>query len=133
MTALQWTGSVAVAPLATWMLLLTVKHVIADFLLQTAWIAKGKDAREGWLVPLTVHCLIHFAIALALIGSLAPRFWWLALLDFVIHFAIDRTKGFTVSRLGLTPEQSPFWWAIGIDQALHHLTDFAWALMIAAG
>lgn len=128
----QWSASVAVAPLVTWMLILTTKHVIADFLLQNAWMARGKDAREGWLLPLTVHCLIHGVIATALFALLVPRLWFLGPIDFVLHFLIDRAKGLTVMRLKLGPDRSGFWWLIGIDQALHHLTDFAWAMVVAA-
>jgi hypothetical protein len=34
------------------MLLLTVKHIIADFMLQNSWMAIGKDQKTGWALPL---------------------------------------------------------------------------------
>ncbi len=114
------------------MLLFTVKHIIADFLLQTAWMAHGKDQKTGWGLPLLVHCLIHLAVALALILIIAPRFWFVAFIDFAIHFVIDRLKGITSSHYGLTPEHPWFWTVIGVDQALHHLTDFGIAIFMAA-
>jgi len=49
------------------MLLLTVKHVIADFMLQNSWMAIGKDQKTGWALPLLAHCLVHLAVSLALI------------------------------------------------------------------
>lgn len=128
----QWSASVAVAPLVTWMAILTAKHVVADFLLQNAWMARGKDAREGWLLPLTVHCLIHGVIATIIFSLLAPQFWFLGLVDFALHFVIDRSKGLCVNYYKVGPDRSGFWWLIGIDQALHHLTDFAWAVAVAA-
>ncbi len=128
----QWSGMVAIGPLVTWMLALTVKHVVADFFLQNAWIARGKDARTGWLLPLSVHCLIHGVLATALFAAFAPRFWFVGLFDFVVHFCIDRTKGFFVSHFGIGPDHRWFWWLIGIDQALHHLTDFAWSLLLVS-
>ena len=92
-------SSVPVGLLIGWMLLLTVKHVIADFLLQNAWMAQGKDQKKGWALPLLVHCLIHLAVALAMILIVAPRFWFVAFIDFAIHITVDRAKGLCVSHL----------------------------------
>jgi hypothetical protein len=116
------------------MLLLTVKHVIADFVLQTAWMAIGKDQRTGWALPLLAHCLVHLAVAMALILIVAPRFWFVALIDFAIHITIDRAKGLCASRFGVTQEhQHPwFWTLIGVDQALHHLTGFGLSIFMAS-
>ena len=41
-------SAVPVEALIGWMLLLTFKHIIADFVLQTAWMAHGKDQKHGW-------------------------------------------------------------------------------------
>jgi hypothetical protein len=64
--------------------------------------------------------------------SLAPAFWFLGLVDFAIHLATDRAKGYCVASFRLTGEDSWFWWLLGIDQAIHHLTDFGLALVLAA-
>jgi Protein of unknown function (DUF3307) len=128
----QWSGTIATGALVTWMIILTVKHVVADFFLQNSWMAKGKDSRTGWLLPLTVHCLVHGALATILFAALVPRLWFLGMIDFVVHFCIDRTKGFCVSHLAINNAHQWFWWLIGIDQALHHLTDFAWAVLVAS-
>ena len=84
------------------------------------------------LLPLTVHCLVHGAVATLLFAVFAPQLWFLGVIDFAVHFCIDRTKGYVVSHLGITSEKQYFWWVIGIDQALHHVTDFAWAMIVAA-
>ena len=127
-------ASVPVGALIGWMLLLTVKHVIADFVLQNSWMAIGKDQRKGWALPLLAHCLVHLAVALVLIVMVAPQFWFVALIDFAIHITVDRAKGFVASRFGVTQEkQHPwFWTLIGVDQALHHLTGFGLATFMAA-
>ena len=125
--------AVAVAPLIAWMLVLTVKHVIADFILQNSWMAMGKDARTGWALPLLAHCAIHGALATAIFALVVPRFWYLGLVDFAIHITIDRAKGWVGNRFDLKLEKNEwFWTLIGVDQALHHLTDFALALIAAA-
>jgi hypothetical protein len=125
-------SSVATGPLLAWMVVLAIKHVVADFFLQTNWIAQGKDRPTGWLVPLTVHCAIHGVIATALILAVQPRLWFIGVADFVVHFVIDRGKGLCVNAFSVTQQSPWFWWLIGIDQALHHLTNFAWALLLVA-
>jgi len=127
-------SSVPVGALVGWMLVLTVKHVIADFALQTNWMAIGKDQKTGWALPLLAHCLVHFAVAMLLILAIAPRFWFVALIDFAIHITIDRVKGICGSRFGITLESGHpwFWTLIGVDQSLHHLTDFALSIFMAA-
>ena len=124
-------SSVPVGALVGWMLLLTFKHIIADFVLQTGWMAHGKDQRKGWALPLLVHCLVHLAVAMVLILIVAPRFWFVALIDFAIHIVIDRAKGICSATFHMTPEHPWFWTLIGVDQALHHLTGFALSIFMA--
>ena len=125
-------SSVALGPLSAWFIALAIKHVVADFFLQSAWMAAGKDRADGWALPLFVHCLIHGVLTTAMVAVIAPRLWFIGLIDFIIHLAIDRAKGFTVAHFGVTPGHVWFWWLIGIDQALHHLTGFALAVLLTA-
>jgi hypothetical protein len=116
------------------MLLLTMKHIIADFMLQNSWMAIGKDQKTGWALPLLAHCLVHLAVSLVLILAVAPRFWFVAFVDFAIHITVDRVKGIFASRFGVTLEQEHpwFWTLIGVDQALHHLTGFGLSIFMAS-
>ncbi len=125
------TSSVTLGALVGWFLALTVKHVVADFLLQTHWMAAGKDRAKGWALPLLVHCLIHGVLTTLIVVAIAPRLWFIGLIDFAIHITIDRAKGFIVAHFHVTPNHAAFWWLIGIDQALHHLTGFALAIVLA--
>src|SRR5438093_12061556 len=93
-------SAVPVGALIGWMLLLTVKHIIADFMLQNSWMAIGKDQKTGWALPLLAHCLVHLAVGMALILIVAPRFWFVAFIDFAIHITVDRIKGIIASRFG---------------------------------
>ena len=113
------------------MAVLTVKHVIADFVLQNSWMAIGKDQKTGWALPLLAHCLVHLALALVLVLVIAPRFWFVAFIDFAIHIAVDRAKGFCASTFNVTQEHPWFWTLIGVDQALHHLTGFGLSIVMA--
>jgi Protein of unknown function (DUF3307) len=125
-------SSVPVGALIGWMVLLTVKHIIADFVLQNSWMAIGKDQKTGWALPLLAHCLVHFAVAMALILMIAPRFWFVAIIDFLIHITVDRAKGLCTSTFGVTQEHPWFWTLIGVDQALHHLTGFGLSIFMSA-
>jgi hypothetical protein len=126
----QWTTTVAIGPLVGFVLVMIVKHVLADFILQTQWMALGKDGRTGWALPLLVHCSIHGLATTAIVLVLEPRLWFLGLVDFAIHLICDRAKGFAMSRLSLSPANAWFWWLLGIDQALHHTSDFVLALIL---
>jgi hypothetical protein len=81
--------------------------------------------RPGWdfIVPLTVHCLVHTLITLAIVVYYAPSLWWLALVDFVSHFITDRLKA-SPKYFGRYNDirKSSYWIALGGDQAIHHLT-----------
>ncbi len=112
-------------------LLFLGKHFVADFVLQTRWIVEGKENREGWLAPLTVHAGIHALATLLIFLALAPDIAWMALVDFAIHFCVDRWKAIVARRLDTTPQRKSFWLLFGIDQTLHHLTDLGFVLAIA--
>lgn len=69
-----------------------VKHFVADGPLQTEYML-GKFAKDGWVKPLAAHAGVHAGFTL-LFGLFIN--WRLAvpaaLLDFVIHFTMDRIK-----------------------------------------
>ena len=127
-------SSVAVGALVGWMLVLTFKHIVADFFLQNTWMALGKDRKTGWALPLLAHCLVHLAVSMTLILIIAPRFWFVAVIDFLIHITVDRAKGFVAANFDMTLEHRHpwFWTLIGVDQALHHLTGFGLSIFMAA-
>jgi Protein of unknown function (DUF3307) len=117
-------------PLWTLCVLLSVfalKHFIADFLLQTNWIARGKERVVGWFAPLAVHVLCHAVLTLAIALAIAPHLWWLALVDLIVHAAIDRGKSLTGHWGGWEFSQGAYWWLMGFDQFLHQLTNIALA------
>jgi hypothetical protein len=119
----SWTAAALIIFLA--------KHLAADFFLQTSWMANGKEQPKGWFAPLLAHVCVH-AVATGLIFAiLAPAYIWMAAVDFVIHFAIDRAKGLLNRFFDNDPTKTGFWWLLGIDQTLHHLTHLGFALLIA--
>lgn len=107
-----------------------VKHYIADFVLQTNWVARGKERSAGWVGPLAAHAGIHGGLTLLIVLATRPALWWLGLIDFGIHIAIDRAKTITALRCRFQPTQAKFWWLLGFDQLLHQLTNIALAAAI---
>jgi hypothetical protein len=115
--------------LAALTVVFSIKHFLADFVLQTGWIALGKDCRD-WAKPLAAHVAIHAGLALVIILIVAPRLWWLALVDLVVHFVVDRGKTLTGRWGGWGPQDARYWWLFGFDQLLHQLTNIGLALAL---
>ena len=110
----------------------TVKHYLADFVLQTNWIAHGKDRPNRWLAPLLAHGGFHAGLTLLIVLAVAPALWWLAAADLAIHLAVDRGKTL-VGRWGGWDIRNPrFWWLFGFDQLLHQITNVGLAAILAA-
>lgn len=119
----SWTAAALIIFLA--------KQLVADFLLQTSWMANGKEKPTGWFLPLLAHVLTHTVATGIIFAVLAPAYLWMAGVDFIIHFAIDRAKGLLNRFFDNDPTKTGFWWLLGIDQTLHHLTHLGFALLIA--
>jgi hypothetical protein len=110
-----------------------VKHFIADFVLQNVWMLQ--KSRPGWdfVLPLSIHCGVHALITLCIAIFVNPAYWWLALVDFVVHFTMDRIKAGPkyLGRFG-DMRSKGYWMSFGFDQMIHHLTHLyiCWYLAI---
>lgn len=97
---------------------LLMGHAVADFALQTPWIANNKSRHSEpagydpkkhgpkqaiWVYVLTAHALIHGSMTVIVTGST-----WLGLLEAVSHWMIDFGK-------------CEKWYGIHTDQFLHLL------------
>ncbi len=112
------------------LVLYQLKHYVADFPLQGEYML-GKFKKVGWVLPLTAHCIVHAGFTLAIVSVVNPSLWWLAVFDFVVHFIMDRIKA-SPDLLGQwSPAESQFWYALGLDQMVHHLTHYViiWTLI----
>lgn len=117
-------------PLSTTAILLSamaLKHYGADFVLQTNWMAHGKERVRGWFAPLAAHALCHAVFTLSIALLVRPSLWWLAVADLLVHAAIDRAKTMVARRGRWEARQAQFWWLMGFDQLLHQLTNIALA------
>ena len=104
-----------------------LKHYSADFVFQPNAIARGKEQRQGWLIPLGLHVGIHAAMTLGIVLLVKPRLWWLAIADLAAHFVIDRCKTLVAHWGKWSVDNERFWWQVGADQLLHQLTNLGLA------
>ena len=123
---------VPVGAFALLLVAFAVKHLAADFLLQTNWMAQGKERASAWAGPLCAHTGLHGFGTLLIALAVKPALWWLAPVDFAIHTAIDRGKAVICQRARFPTTDARFWWLIGIDQFLHQVTHIGLAVLLAA-
>ena len=106
-------------------ILFNLKHFLGDFVLQSSYMVFGKG-KEGWgfIKPLSLHCLVHATLSAAIIACIDVKFLWLASLEFVVHFIIDRLKSGPRygGQFSMSDAPKMFWVLFGLDQFLHQLT-----------
>lgn len=102
-----------------------LKHYVADFPLQSGWMLNKRLPGWDFAFPLACHCAVHSTITLIIICLVNPSLWWLALIDFVVHFLMDRVKS-AAHYLGRfnDPTRQSFWNCFGLDQLVHHFTHY---------
>lgn len=109
-----------------------VKQFICDFPLQREYMLKKTLPGWAFIPPLALHCFVHGIATFLIIACVNINFWWLALVDFVIHFIMDRIKS-GPQYLGRfnDKDKSGFWNCLGFDQMVHHFTHYAiiWILI----
>ena len=115
----------------TLLVLFQLKHFICDYPLQTQYML-GKMQATGWIQPLAAHAAVHslatYIIAMYFVGPFIAILF--ALADFIIHFTVDRIKASPKLGGRFNPSQPYFWWALGADQMVHHLTHYLFIAII---
>lgn len=105
------------------LVLFQCKHLLADFVLQTARMVteKGHYGRLGGLQHAAIHVLASAPIVIWL-ASCIGAMMGILIAEFVLHYHIDWYKERIGRRLQLAPTNKRFWVALGVDQLLHQLT-----------
>ncbi len=116
--------------------LLQIKHMFADYFLQTQRMLTGRA--EYMHLGRAQHAAIHAigsAVAFLLIGAPFPFVIAVCMSEWVVHFHIDWAKARHSQNSGLGPNDAGYWRAAGVDQAMHQLTYVAmvWAWLVYAG
>ncbi len=104
--------------------LLTVKHTIADFFLQTPYQYrnKGRYGHPGGLLHAGVQAVFTTPVFLILPPASLALAALILFGEFLAHYHIDWLKENIVKWGNWTPQTHAFWYAIGIDQLAHYLT-----------
>ena len=116
----------------TLLILFQLKHFLADYPLQTQYML-GKMNRTGWVLPLAAHAGVNAFFTFLIVLIVKPDNYWLYLLvlvDFIIHFTIDRIKASPNLGGRYKPTQPQFWWCLGADQTAHHLTHYVFIYIL---
>ena len=114
--------------------LFQIKHLVADFWLQTPWMVgdKSRYGQPGGLLHAAIHAVATAPILIWLAPGAATVVTLLAA-EFLVHYHIDWLKASHAKRAGLTSDRWLFWATLGADQALHQVTYIAILWWLAAG
>jgi len=108
----------------------TLKQFVADFVLQTNWMAQGKARLQNWQLPLLAHAGTHGVLCVLVTVISVPNLWWFGAIDFAIHMVIDFGKSKIGHRTGWGVADAPYWMLFGFDQLLHHITGLVLAYFV---
>lgn len=103
--------------------LLQFKHLLADFMLQNAYILnnRSKWGHPGGILHAAIH-VVGSLIVLAVMAVPAEYIVRLLIFEGFVHYHIDWIKDNVGKRYNLTPENRSFWVLTGLDQYMHQLT-----------
>jgi len=102
---------------------LEVKHYLADYFLQPAWMLGGKgDFRHpGGYAHAAVHAGLS-AIVLLVAGTPPSTLALLVAAEYVVHYALDYSKIHYSRGVHVDTNPRRFWALHGVDQLTHQLT-----------
>ena len=107
----------------TGLVLLQLKHLLADYFLQSSYIFlnKGRYGHPGGLIHAGIHVVLTLLVLVFLgVGTVVMA--GIIIAEFIVHYHIDWTKEKITRKASLDPSKARFWNLHGTDQALHHLT-----------
>ena len=136
------------------LVLFQLKHFMCDYPFQTDYMLGKFKSDRHWILPLLAHAAVHAVSTFIIVAcvklswSLALE---LAVIDLVAHTTMDRIKASprllgrfkalsaremaVIKRGPSIPSQTIpfyealrsnvyFWWSVGFDQMVHHLTHY---------
>ncbi|EAQ24429.1 MULTISPECIES: DUF3307 domain-containing protein [unclassified Roseovarius] len=119
--------------LSLFLILFQIKHYLADFQLQTGWMAanKGRYGHPSGVLHAGLHGA--FSLPILLWFGLTWKFsLGLAIAETVLHYHIDWAKSRAVRQNGVDDADPRFWHYLGLDQAAHQLTYVALFAIVAS-
>ena len=105
--------------ISTIMVMLVI-HYVADFWLQSEWMALNKSKS---IPPLAIHCVLY-AVPFLVFG------WVFAIITGVLHFMTDYVSSRWASHYHSIGEDRKFFQVIGLDQLIHMVCIFGLASIL---
>lgn len=107
--------------------LFQLKHYLADFHWQTAWMVstKGIYGHHGGLAHAGMHGLLSLPVLFVTAPLMPALFALLILTEIAVHYHIDWIKAHYVVQRDIREDDPAFWRLLGLDQTAHHLTYIA--------
>ena len=103
--------------------LLIITHLIADFVLQSNWMATNKSKNwKALLAHTSTYGTVMLVTALVMISQPKLLIIYWGLFNFVAHTATDFVTSKITSKLWAKQDWHNFFVVIGIDQTIHYLT-----------
>jgi len=111
------------AVLVVLVLLFQIKHLLADFVLQSSWMVLNKGiyghpggiAHSATHAAMTVPVLIWTPLSIGAVLGIAAG-------EFVLHYHIDWIKDQALKWAGYGPTEKGYWVLMGLDQFAHQAT-----------
>ena len=110
--------------------LILILHFVADFLMQTDWMAQNKSKSNK---ALGSHILMYTSVLLLPAVVLGPVWAVWAVVNGLIHGVIDYVTSKWSSSLWKQERVHDFFAVIGLDQTLHAIILFATYTFIIVG
>lgn len=116
----------------TGLFLLSLKHLVVDFFLQTPYqyLNKGNYGHFGGVTHAYLHAIGTYCMLIGYVGMKAAAA--AALFDAVTHYHIDYLKVRFCEYWEVTFYDEAYWLALGTDQFLHQVVYFLiviWAFL----
>lgn len=110
------------------LIIFQIKHFLADYPLQTPYMLGKFKPDWSFFWPLYYHSWVHATLTLLIAFSFTGDSIFsikLYLIDGILHFFMDRIKA-GPKYLGRFKDMydKKFWWSLGADQMVHHLTHY---------
>lgn len=111
-------------PILLAFVVLSVKHTIGDYFLQTSYqyVNKGIYGHPGGLLHSGIHVALTIPVFLLLPPSSLLVAVGLLVGEFIVHYHLDWSKEQLVKKHDLTQTNPWFWHVFGLDQLGHLLT-----------
>ena len=111
--------------------ILELKHFVFDYPVQRPYmfLNKGVYGHPGGILHAGIHALATTVVFLVITPPLIVGLG-IVIAEFLIHYHVDWTKEQFLKRQAATAKDDRFWFALGLDQLLHHLTYVAIAAIL---